>query len=211
VPVAITPLTLSSLTWFPNHADGTNAFITSRYLVPALQDFSGWALFIDSDTLFREDIAKLWALRDDRYAVQCVQHDYTSKARRKYRGSPIEADNLEYPRKNWSSVMLLNCGHPAMRRLTPGYVARSTSQHLHRFEWLDDSLIGGLPADLNHLVGEYPRRDTAKIVHYTLGVPGFGNYVDCEHARDWHATLLRANEVIGESPVEMMRRAEVRA
>ncbi len=211
VPVAITPLTLSSLTWFPNHADGTNAFITSRYLVPALQDFRGWALFIDSDTLFRDDIAKLWALRDDRYAVQCVRHEYTSKARRKYRGSPIEADNLDYPFKNWSSVMLLNCGHPAMRRLTPDYVARSTSQHLHRFDWLDHSLIGGLCSTWNHLIGEYPRRDDAKLVHHTLGIPGFGNYVDCEHSREWHQTLLRANEVIGESPAEMLRRAEVRA
>lgn len=211
MPVAIKPLTLSSLSWFPNHADGTNAFITSRYLIPALEDFSGWALFIDSDTLFREDIAALWALRDDRYAVQCVRHDYASKSRRKYRGSPIEADNVSYPLKNWSSVMLMNCSHPAVRVLTPGYVARSTSQHLHRFEWLDHALIGGLGSTWNHLIGEYPRRDDARLAHYTLGVPGFGSYVDCEHSREWHATLLRANEVIGESPVEMMRRAEVRA
>ncbi len=211
VPVAIKPLTLSSLTWFPNHRDGTNAFITSRYLIPALEDFAGWALFIDSDILLREDMARIWALRDDRYAVQVVKHAYKTEFPRKYMGSPIEAANVDYPRKNWSSVMLLNCGHPAMRRLTPGYVARSTSQHLHRLEWLDEALVGELPADLNHLVGEYSRRDTARLVHYTLGVPGFGHYVDCEHSREWHATLLRANEIVGENPRELIERAQVRA
>lgn len=211
VPVAIKPLTLASLKWFPNHPAGTNAFITSRYLIPCLEDFSGWALFIDSDILLREDIARVWSLRDDRYAVQVVKHAYRTRFPRKYVGSPIEAANLDYPRKNWSSVMLLNCGHQANRKLTPGYVSQATSQHLHRLEWLDDALVGELPADWNYLVGEQFRRDTARVVHYTLGVPGFGNYVDCEFSREWHGTLLRANEVIGESPVEMMRRAEVRA
>lgn len=211
MPVAIKPLTLSSLTWFPSHRDGTNAFITSRYLVPALQDFAEWALFIDSDILFYEDVAKLWALRDSRYAVQCVKHDYRTSTRRKYAGSPIEADNLDYPKKNWSSVMLLNCSHPAMRVLTPGYVTKASSQHLHRFEWLDPDLIGELPQDWNHLVGEYPRCDGARLAHFTLGVPGFDAYVDAEHSRAWHQTLLRANEIVGEDAVQMMRRARARA
>jgi lipopolysaccharide biosynthesis glycosyltransferase len=211
VPVALKPLTLKSLSWFPNHSDGTNNFITSRYLIPALEDFAGWALFIDADVLLREDLAELWRLRDDRYAAQVVKHDYRTGNRRKYLGSPIENDNYDYPRKNWTSVMLLNCGHPAMRKLTPGYVSRSTSQHLHRFEWLDDALIGELPSAYNHLVGEYPMRDDAKLAHYTLGAPGFDHYVDCEHSREWHQTLLRANTIVGESPVEMMERAVCRA
>lgn len=211
VPVAIKPLTLSALNWFPNHPGGTNAFITSRYLIPCLEDFRGWALFIDSDILLRRDIADLWALRDDRYAVQCVRHDYRTRARRKYLGSPLEADNLDYERKNWSSVMLLNCGHPAMRQMVPSRVAQMSSQELHRFRWLDDSLIGGLPPTWNHLVGEHPRRDDARLVHYTLGAPGFEGYVDCEHSREWHQTLLRANEIVGEDPVDLVRRAQVRA
>ncbi len=211
VPVALKPLTLKSLSWFPNHRDGSNAFVTSRYLIPALEDFAGWALFIDADVLLRDDLAALWRLRDDRYAVQVVKHDYRTQSRRKYVGSPIENDNLDYERKNWSSVMLLNCGHAAMRTLTPGYVSRATSQHLHRMEWLDDALIGDLPVAWNHLVGEYPRNDEARLVHYTLGVPGFGHYVDCEHSREWHQTLLRASTIVGESPVEMMERAVCRA
>jgi len=211
VPVAIRPLTLQSLRWFRNHRDGTNQFITSRYLIPCLQDFAGWALFVDSDILFRADVADLWELRDSRYAVQCVQHEYRTSAPRKYIGSPIEAANLDYPMKNWTSVMLLNCGHPAMRVLTPGYVSRATSQHLHRFEWLNRDLIGDLPAAWNHLVGEQPRNDDAKLAHYTLGIAGFSNYVDCEHSREWHQALLRANAVVGESAAEMMRRAEARA
>jgi lipopolysaccharide biosynthesis glycosyltransferase len=211
VPVAIKALTLASLRWFPDHRDGTNQFITSRYLIPCLQDFAGWALFVDSDVLFRADVADLWELRDSRYAVQVVKHDYRTSAPRKYVGSPIENDNIQYPKKNQSSVMLLNCGHPAMRVLTPGYVARSTSQHLHRFEWLDPDLIGDLPSTWNHLVGEYPMRNDARLAHYTLGVPGFAHYVDCEHSREWHGALLRANAVVGECPVEMMQRAAVRA
>lgn len=211
MPVAIKPLTLTSLSWFPNHRDGTNAFITSRYLIPALEDFTGWALFIDADVLLREDLAELWRLRDDRYAVQVVKHDYLTSHRRKYLGSPIENDNFDYRRKNWTSVMLLNCGHPAMRKLTPGYVSRSTSQHLHRLEWLDDALIGELPGNWNHLVGEYPARDDAKLAHFTLGVAGFDHYRDCEHSREWHQTLLRANTIVGESPVELMERAVCRA
>jgi lipopolysaccharide biosynthesis glycosyltransferase len=210
VPVAIRPLALSSLTWFPNHRDGTNQFITSRYLIPALSDFSGWALFIDSDILMREDVAKLWALRDDRFAVQCVKHDYRTSSRRKYLGSPLEADNVDYPKKNWSSVMLLNCGHPAVRKLTPGYVSQATSQHLHRFEWVDEALVGELPREWNHLVGEYPREDQAALAHWTLGVPGFDAYVDAEHSREWHAALLRANEIVGEDAVQLMRRARAR-
>jgi lipopolysaccharide biosynthesis glycosyltransferase len=211
VPIAIKPLALRSLNWFSPHKGGTNQFITSRYLIPCLEDFSGWALFIDSDVLVRSDIARLWALRDPRYAVQVVKHDYRTSARRKYVGSPIENDNLDYPAKNWTSVMLLNCGHPAVRKLTPGYVTRATSQHLHRFDWLDQNLIGELPRDWNHLVSEMPRTDHAALAHYTLGVPGFDHYVDCEHSREWHQTLLRANEIVGESPVEMMQRAAVRA
>lgn len=176
-----------------------------------MQDFGEWALFIDSDVLIREDVAKLWELRDSRYAVQCVKHDYRTRSQRKYVGSPIEADNLDYPMKNWTSVMLMNCSHPAMRVLTADYVAKSTSQHLHRFGWLDHALIGELPSRWNHLVGEYPREDQAALAHFTLGVPGFDAYVDAEHSREWHRALLRANEVVGEDAVQLMRRAKTRA
>jgi lipopolysaccharide biosynthesis glycosyltransferase len=211
VPVAIKPLTLSSLRWFPDHRDGTNQFITSRYLIPCLQDFAGWALFVDSDVLFRADVADLWALRDSRYAVQVVKHDYRTSAPRKYVGSPIENDNIQYPKKNQSSVMLLNCGHPAMRRLTPSYVSMATSQHLHRFEWLEDDLVGALPATWNHLVSELPLNDKAALAHFTLGIPAFAHYKDCEHSREWHQMLLRTVNVIGENPVEIVIRAKERA
>jgi hypothetical protein len=36
-------------------------------------------------------------------AVAVVKHDYKTKHRRKYIGTPLEADNADYPRKNWSS------------------------------------------------------------------------------------------------------------
>jgi lipopolysaccharide biosynthesis glycosyltransferase len=210
-PVAFKPLALHLMKWFANHKDGTNNFITSRYMIPCLEDFSGWVRWADGDMVCRRDIAELWALRDERYAVMRVPHEYKTRHPRKYIGSPIENDNLDYPKKNQSSVMLLNCGHPALRKLTPSYVVQATSQHLHRFEWLDPALIGDLPDTWNHLCLEQPLRDDAALVHFTCGIPGFDHYTDSEHARDWHRSLLKAVNVVGESPVEMMRRAEVRA
>lgn len=210
-PVAFKPLALHLMRWFPNHHDGTNNFITSRYLIPCLEDFRGWVIWADGDMVCRRDISDLWALRDDRYALMRVPHDYRTRQHRKYIGSPIEADNLDYPKKNQSSLMLLNCGHPAMRVLTPSYVAQASSQHLHRFEWIAPELVGDLPAEWNHLALEQPLRDDAALVHFTCGIPGFEHYEDSEHARDWHATLLRAIRVVGEDPADVILRAQVRA
>lgn len=107
-PLAITPLALQNLGQYQErHADGSNQFIYSRFLIPSLMDWKGWALFIDGDMIVREDIAKLWALRDEQKAVMCVHHNYKTKASTKYLG----ARNENYPRKNWSSVVLWNCAH----------------------------------------------------------------------------------------------------
>lgn len=164
--------------------DGTNAFIYSRYLVPSICNFEGFALFVDGDMLCLTDIAKLWDHRDSRYAVQVVKHDYRTKHKRKYIGTDLESDNLDYPRKNWSSVMLINCGHPSNRILTKDFVESSTGAFLHRFQWLNDREVGELPADWNLLVGEQTHKDPS-LVHYTLGIPAFKHYEDCDWSEDW--------------------------
>jgi lipopolysaccharide biosynthesis glycosyltransferase len=105
-PVAIIPLASRMLQDFDGQRDGTNAFIYSRFLVPELCDYQGWAIYCDSDMLLRRDLAELWALRDESKAVMVVQHDYHTKHRRKLIGTPMECDNADYPKKNWSSLIL---------------------------------------------------------------------------------------------------------
>lgn len=205
VPVAFVPLSEQML-HFDGQQDGSNAFIYSRYLVPHLMGYEGWAMFADGDMVCQRDIAELWALRDDEYAVQVVKHDYMTKAQTKYRGSPMECPNVQYPRKNWSSLVLWNCSHHANRGLTPELVATAGGKYLHRFSWLEDGLIGSLPKEWNWLVGEYPPQPAA-LLHYTLGVPGFAYYAECEQARAWHDALLDTVHVYGENATDMMRRA----
>lgn len=194
------PLSLPLLGDYIETHVGTNEFIHSRYLIPALMDYTGWAIFVDGDMVLLEDIGNLWALRDDRYAVQVVKHHYSTRHARKYVGSPIENDNFDYPRKNWSSVMLWNCAHPANRILTRSHVQAMTSAYLHRLQWLDEGNVGALPHRWNVLIGEQAVPEDAALLHYTLGVPGFKHYADCERADAWHAGFSQATHIIGERP-----------
>lgn len=182
-PFSVTPLALNNLAGYKEkHADGSNQFIYSRFLVPHLTDFSGWAVFMDGDMLLREDIQHLWDLRDETKAVLVVKHDYRTKLREKYLG----AKNEDYPRKNWSSVILWNCAHPANRVLTPEFVEKATGAQLHRFTWLDDALIGALPIEWNWLPDEFGPNRNAKLLHWTLGTPCFHDFADAPMAEEWH-------------------------
>lgn len=192
VPVSFHPLHRGMLQNFDGQRDGTNAFIFSRYLIPSLCGFEGWAIFADGDMLCRADIAELWALRDERYAAQVVKHDYLTKHPRKYLGTPLEADNVVYPRKNWSSVVLWNCAHPSNRILTREYVEEAGGSVLHRFQWLRDEEVGALPLEWNWLVREYEPKP-AKLEHFTLGIPSFPVYAG--DSTEWHETLRRATNV----------------
>ena len=69
--------------------------------------------------------------------------------------------------------------------LSPDYVNKATPLDLHRFNWVDDDLIGELPVEWNHLVSEYPANAQAKIVHWTLGGPYYDDYSDVEYADEW--------------------------
>lgn len=187
-PISITPLALRNLSdYTEGHTDGSNDFIYSRFLVPYLCNFSGWAVFADGDMLCLSDIAELWDLRDPTKAVQVVQHDYQTCEKTKYLG----AKNEDYPRKNWSSVIIWNCNHPANRVLTPEFVAGQTGAFLHRFGWVEDFSIGELPVDWNWLAIEYPelKRHMPKLVHYTLGTPCFEGYHNRDFAKRWYEEL----------------------
>lgn len=181
VPVSITPISMDHFReFFHRERDPkqSNEFSFSRFLVPYLCNYEGWAIFMDCDMLMRCDINDLWKMRDDQYAVMCAQHDYTPKDQIKYLGNRQYA----YPRKNWSSLMLMNCGK--CRQLTPEYVEQASGLELHRMYWADE-MIGSLPLRYNWLVGEYLYSRAAKIVHYTVGGPWFPEYEDCDYADEW--------------------------
>jgi len=193
-PVSVTPLVLSALPGYQEtHKDGSNTFIYSRFLTPWLMNFNGWAIFADGDMICRADLAELWSLRDDRYAVMVVKHDYQTKATKKYLGNK----NENYPRKNWSSLVLWNCSHKKNKVLLPEFVMRQSGAFLHRFTWLDDSEIGELPREWNWLAIEYPENSRAKLIHYTLGTPCFLDFEQTEMAEFWKESARRSQEGLG--------------
>lgn len=182
-PVSLNPLALRNLGFYvEKHTDGSNHFIYSRFLVPHLMEHRGWAIFMDGDMLLRDDITRLWELRDPSKAVMVVKHDYKTRMAEKYLGSK----NENYPRKNWSSVVLWNCEHPANRALTPEFVQSATGAQLHRFTWLDDALIGELPKVWNWLPDEFGANPEAKLLHFTLGTPCFHEFATTPMADEWH-------------------------
>ena len=190
-PVQFLPLAENTLGEYKEvHTDGSNKFIYSRFLTPYLMGFEGWAIFADGDMVCKADIAQLWSLRDESKAVQVVKHDYKTKAVKKYLGNK----NENYPRKNWSSVILWNCAHPANRVLSPEFIQDKPGSYLHRFSWLSDDLIGELPAEWNWLAIEYPENKNAKLIHYTLGTPCFKDYAEESMSEYWKEVYDRSNE-----------------
>ena len=194
-PVSIAPIRLSQLNGImtrERHPLQSTDFSFSRFLTPYLAGYAGWSVFMDCDMLMLDDVAKLFALRDDRYAVMVVKHDHVPKEDRKFLDQPQTA----YQKKNWSSVMLFN--NPKCRALVPEYVNRASGLELHQFKWLgNDELIGAIPDRWNHLVGYNAPRKDAALVHYTLGGPYFEEYRDCEYAQEWRdelAEMLRVDQ-----------------
>lgn len=188
IPLDIIPIKQSDLRaaghyWRDRGPTESTEFSFTRFLTPFLSGFRSWAMFVDCDFLYTDDIAKLLSLTDDRYAIMCVHHVYQPKETTKMDG----AVQTVYPRKNWSSMVLYNCAHPKNALLTPDLVSKESGAFLHRFMWLQDDDIGEVPFVWNFLVGHnkvdegtYP-----KAIHYTMGGPWFERYKDCEFADLW--------------------------
>lgn len=176
---------------FISGAKQSTEFSLSRFLVPALVQ-SGWALFADSDVVFKRDVRELFALADERYAVMVVKHVYEPASGTKMDGQ----QQSTYPRKNWSSVILWNCSHSSNARLTIHDVNTRTGLYLHRFAWLDDSEIGALPAEWNILVGEHrlPRPEVQGILHFTRGGPWLAGWEPVESDHLWTTALKECDE-----------------
>lgn len=182
-PISIHPLSINTISFYNElHTDRSNAFTYSRFLTPYLMNFQGWAIYADGDMVCQDDISLLWALRDNSKAVQVIKHDYQTKNSTKY----LNNINVNYPKKNWSSVIIWNCEHPKNKCLSPELISSSDGKFLHRFMWLDEEDIGELPVEWNWLAIEYPHNPNAKLIHYTLGTPCFNDYFESEMSDEWH-------------------------
>jgi hypothetical protein len=182
-PVAIAPLALSQLSGVltrERHPLQATDFSFSRFLTPYLSGFDGWSIFMDCDMLVLDDIARLYELREEHYALMVVKHRHKPREELKFLNQPQSS----YEKKNWSSVMLFN--NSRCRALTPEYVNSASGLDLHQFKWLsDEALIGELPHCWNHLVGYDTPAAGMSLVHYTLGGPYFDEYRGCEYAAEW--------------------------
>ena len=175
-PISVTPLVTEQLTNLGIYTrtkdpKQSTAFSFTRFLVPYLCNYSGWAIFMDCDMLCRKSISELWNQRDERYSVMCVKHNHLPNEERKF----LNEIQSSYPKKNWSSLMLLNC--EKCTKLTIEYVNNASGLDLHRFNWLEgEHLIGDIVGDWNHLIGVYEKSKIdyeSPLVHWTLGGPWF--------------------------------------
>ena len=183
-PVSIHPIYLPNIQKIHNKKQNILAsteFSFSRFLVPYLMNYQGWAVFMDSDMVMISDITELWQLKDEKYALQVCKHEYTPNVEKKF----LNNTQTIYAKKNWSSLMLMNCSQ--CKTLTTDYVNTATGLELHQFKWLkDESLIGEIPLEWNWLVGEYPYNTNVKNIHFTEGGPYFEEYKNCQYSKEWY-------------------------
>jgi lipopolysaccharide biosynthesis glycosyltransferase len=227
MPVHIVPLEQNALRdagmyrrrWYRNDrgqridsGDGrpfSTDFTFSRFLVPALSLYRGWALFCDCDFMFTADIAGLFAMADDRYAAMCVKHEHVPTEALKMDGE----QQTRYRRKNWSSLVLWNCEHPSNRHLTLDCVNQMKGQWLHAFDWLSDDQIGALPRSWNWLAGcdEIPQGTVPCGIHFTLGIPTMAGHENAPYAELWRAERESHRAPYHPLPTELLRGIESHA
>jgi len=184
-PVRISPICTKHFQKFFNRAKDdkqSNDFSFTRFLVPYLNQYEGHAIFMDCDMMLRSDVFEIFHELDTSSAVSVVKHDYTPSKNLKY----LNNKQYAYPRKNWSSFVVWNCGHPKNQQITPKFVEKASGLELHRFTWLKDAEIGELDIRWNWLVGDYitPPPDV-KNIHWTLGGPYFDEYKDVDFSSQW--------------------------
>lgn len=165
-----------------SRAPQSTDFALSRFLTPILCQ-SGYALFVDCDVVFLDDVHKMLDEVHAEHAVSVVKHLYQPR-------SVMKMDSQEqtsYSRKNWSSVMLFNCNHPANYRLTLHDVNTRPGLDLHSLYWLNDSEIGELNPRWNWLVGEQQKPPNPAIAHFTLGGPWIPDWSPKPHDEIWNS------------------------
>lgn len=160
-------------------------FSFTRFLVPSLCQWQGWALFVDCDFLFMTDITELMKEFDNRFAAMCCKQNYLPKSAVKMDGQAQQ----KYHRKNWTSLIAWNNAHAANQRLTPFVVNREYGSYLHGLSWLEDAEIGNLDHRWNWIDGT--TEGEPKAVHYTEGVPTMPGYEACAYSAPWWSEYKR--------------------
>ncbi len=193
-PLSITPLVTNQLVKSGFHSRNrenkqSTDFSFTRFLVPFLMNYEGWAIFLDCDMLCKTDIKNLWDQRDEDYALLCVKHEHIPNESKKFLGEIQSA----YPKKNWSSLMLMNCKR--CKALTKEYVNTASGLDLHRFNWLkDDSEIGSIKGyGWNYLIEvsnqneEENNIEKIELMHWTLGGPWFKDQrnINDKFTKEW--------------------------
>jgi hypothetical protein len=181
-PVSFIPLNSNGL------PEGTNSFTLSRFLIPWLCDFKGRAIFADgADMICMADIAELAEeIEAMTGAIKVVKHDYKTRHPIKYIGTELESPNINYKRKNWASLMLINCEHDSWRNLTPDSLKNNSMFGFLEFEFIRDEEIYEIDDNgWNRLVDEGQSLEGAKILHWTAGIPAFKHYRDAPGAELW--------------------------
>jgi lipopolysaccharide biosynthesis glycosyltransferase len=191
MPLKLNELRNNKLIWRANDPKASTEFTFTRFLIPFLNNYRGWALFCDCDFLFLSDIKELFELADPTKAVMVVQHDYTPSESVKMDNKPQEM----YPRKNWSSLILYNCEHPSNQQVNLNFINTQSMSFMHRFGWLNDKEIGSLPYQWNYLEGWYNSND-AKAVHYTRGGPWFKDWQTVDYAAEWIQEKKKLNGIL---------------
>jgi lipopolysaccharide biosynthesis glycosyltransferase len=186
-PINIYPIRLSSLQdlgIFNRDKDDKQSteFTYTRFLVPYLNNYTGYSVFCDSDFLWQCDIKELLQYIDTSDAVSCVKHSYVDcPSTTKMNGVKQEW----YPKKNWSSLMLFNCEHPDCKNLSPQAVNTEQPRYLHRMEWTKENGVGEIPLDYNYLVDYYNFSKQPKALHFTDGGPWHQDYTKTSYAQNW--------------------------
>ena len=150
-----------------DYANQSTEFTYSRFLIPYLENYEGFSIFLDDDILFEGSILPMFYFMNPDDAVACIQYDFDKYAETKFNGEK----NVSYPKKLWSSLMIFNNGHEDCKKLTPEIVNTETGKYLHQFEWTDK--ISEIPEWFVYTEGH---AYTDKIwrplaVHYTRGGP----------------------------------------
>jgi lipopolysaccharide biosynthesis glycosyltransferase len=177
IPLDIRYLKLDELDFSrPRDPKQSTEFTYTRFLVPSLCNYQGKAVFMDCDMVCLGDIKELDDLDMTGLALRVVKHDYQPTNTVKMDGCV----QTVYPRKNWSSLMLMNCAK--LKLWTRQVVETQTGAYLHRFQDIPDEEIGDLPNTWNTLDWMDER---TKLIHYTNGGPWFEQYKDHPYGAAW--------------------------
>lgn len=181
IPVQLVPLGGSGM------MQGSNEFTYSRFLVPYLMNYKGRAVFADaSDMLCLGDVKELLTMLNMLdTAVGVVKHEYETVNPIKYIGTELECKNYDYPRKNWASLMLIDCEHPSWRIIEPDTLSGFSNLELLKLRFIPNDQITEIDDAWNRLVDEGQSLDGAKLIHWTAGIPAFEHYKNAVGADLW--------------------------